>query len=832
MKRTINIQIHIVKSYFRIVFFEFGINLNYFCLKIIIMIKYLLSITLIINLFFSVKLSAQTGQEGFYLDNWLPKTIEIKAYDTVETTNLAATVNITVNAGSTLSKVSPYIYGHNAAAWGGKLNQNTMAVKVIKDLRPNVVRWPGGSMSNEYFWKATSRATSPRDVPPGYNYKDLLYGSNNSSWTMSVDNFYDLLVKTNSTGSISINYSYARLGTGPDPVRTAAKYAADWVRYDKGRTKFWEIGNENMGSWELGYEIDTNFNKDGQPKIISGDLYGRHCRIFIEEMRKAAIEVGSDIKIGVVTMDSHVTYNTVMMNWNKGMMPHIADVADFLVVHSYFTPYDQNSDVATILNSPPKTNTIKQYVNNGMKTHANSSPLPLALTEWNIFATGSGQAVSFVNGMHATLVLGELIKNSYGQANRWDFVNGWGNGNNHGLLADGEPGINRYTPRAPYFYMYYFQKFFGDRMVQSSVTGNSYVVSYASRFYTGEAGIVLVNKSASEQVASVRLEMFKKGARYYYYVLTGGSDNGNFSRKVYVNGYTTTLAGGGPSDYDAIKPFGDTIGEEIKVKLPGLSVVYLLVESDSSLQTQNIQFDPLPSMKMDDESIQVSATASSGLPVDFATSDASVAVVKNGIITVTGAGTCDIIALQQGDTIYAPASPVAQKLVVEKADQHIQFPEIPVKVTGETDFIPGAVASSDLPCTYTSSNHSVATIVNGMIRIIGAGTSVITARQSGNKNYSPAGEVSQTLHVTQATTMRSIEVADDFIVYPNPAAGMVTIHLNTENTGLTIINSLGIPVSYINGSGHEFTISTSSIGGAGIYFVRFNSVVKKFTVIR
>ncbi len=202
------------------------------------MIKYFLPITAIIILFSPARLSAQAGQEGFYLDHWLPKSIEIKTFDTVETTNMAATVNIMVNAGTTLNKVSPHIYGQYAAAWGGKLNLSSLAVKVIRDLRPNVIRWPGGSMSNEYFWKATSKATAPQDVPPGYKYQDLLYGSNNSSWTMSVDNFYDLLTKTNSTGSISVNYSYARVGTGTDPVRTAARYVADWVRYDKGRTKF------------------------------------------------------------------------------------------------------------------------------------------------------------------------------------------------------------------------------------------------------------------------------------------------------------------------------------------------------------------------------------------------------------------------------------------------------------------------------------------------------------------------------------------------------------------------------------------------------------------
>ena len=338
-------------------------------------------------------------------------------------------------------------------------------------------------MSNEYMWKATSKATCPLDLPPDYDYKDLLYGSNNSSWTMSVDNYYSLLSKTGSTGIITVNYSYARYGTGADPVLAAAKYAADWVRYDNGRTRYWEIGNENFGNWEKGYTIDQTLNKDGQPKTISGELYGKHARVFMEEMRKAAKEVGNDIKIGVVAMDSYVTYDLVQRDWNQGMMKEAGNLADFIIVHSYHTPYQENSTVATILNSAVKSKDIMQYINTGLKTYANHDPLPIALTEWNIFAIGSTQQVSFINGMHAALVLGEAMKNQYGATNRWDFVNGWNEGDNHGLFADGEPGITRYTPRAPFFYMYYFQKFFGDRLLHSTVAGSSDVVCYASRIF-------------------------------------------------------------------------------------------------------------------------------------------------------------------------------------------------------------------------------------------------------------------------------------------------------------------------------------------------------------
>jgi len=784
----------------------------------------------IILLPFSIQ--SQTAPQGFYLDGWLPKSIESPAFDTVLQTTLPATVTVTIDAAKTVSKVSQYVYGHNAAAWGGKLDQNAQVVKDIINLAPQIIRWPGGSMSDNYMWKATSKTTCPKDLPPTYSYQDLHYGSNNSSWTMSVDNYYSLLAKTNSTGVITVNYGYARYGTGPDPARTAARYAADWVRYDNGRTKYWEIGNECFGSWESGYKIDKALNQDGQPEIVTGDLYGRHCKIFIEEMRKAALEVGNDIKIGVVAIDSYVTWDVTQRDWNKGMMPHIADIADFIVVHSYYTPYDQNSNVATILNSAANTKNLMTYINDGLKTYAKHGPLPIALTEWNIFAEGSAQGVSYINGIHASLVLGELIKNAFGQGNRWDFVNGWSNGDNHALFSDGDTGVpTRYTPRAPYFYMYYFQKYFGDKMVQSTVTGSTDVVSYASEFYSGQSGIVLVNKGTTEKVVNITLSNFKKGNRYYYYVLTGGTDNGDFSRKVYVNGKTTTLAGGGPSDYATLKPYGTVISGDIKLTLPIYSTVYLLVENDKNLQTQTIQFDAIPAKAVGDTSFTVSATASSDLPVQFASANPKVAKVTGNKVQVIGAGTCDIIAFQEGDTIYDSAEQVIQKLTVAKGNQKITFPELAPKMTGDPDFSAGVTSSSGLVCALTSSNPAVATIVNGLIQIKGAGSSVITAKQTGNVNYNAASDVLQELIVTLKTAINQIPAEKDFEIYPNPASDFVTVRLNSIHSSVIIYNSVGSAVYSNSNPDSELKIPVKQIGEAGVYFIKVNSTVRKFVVV-
>jgi len=81
------------------------------------------------------------------------------------------------------------------------------------------------------------------------------------------------------------------------------------------------------------------------------------------------------------------------------------------------------------------------------------------------------------------------------------------------------------------------------------------------------------------------------------------------------------------------------------------------------------------------------------------------------------------------------------------ASQTISFSAISTKMYGVADFNPNATASSGLTVSYISSQPSVATIVSGQIHVVGAGSTIITASQVGNANYSAAANVTQTLIV-------------------------------------------------------------------------------------
>jgi hypothetical protein len=244
------------------------------------------------------------------------------------------------------------------------------------------------------------------------------------------------------------------------------------------------------------------------------------------------------------------------------------------------------------------------YVTNSVSA-AGLNQKPLALTEWNIFAVGSKQMISYINGMHAAIVLGELIKNKYAMASRWDLANAYDNGNDHGTFSQGnEPNVPKWNPRPAFFYMYYFQKFFGDHMVSSMVAGTSDILSYASSFSTGESSVVIVNKGSANHVVDLNIVNRGVGEKYYYYTLTGGTDNGEFSLKVNVNDAAPTYSAGGPNNYATIPAKAVPIPGGIKISAPAHSVVYVLVDKGSSIVTGAL--DPL------DEELKLYPNPSSG----------------------------------------------------------------------------------------------------------------------------------------------------------------------------------------------------------------------------
>ena len=156
--------------------------------------------------------------------------------------------------------------------------------------------------------------------------------------------------------------------------------------------------------------------------------------------------------------------------------------------------------------------------------------------------------------------------------------------------------------------------------------------------------------------------------------------------------------------------------------------------------------------------IKLEATATSGLPVSFKSSDESVASISytSGAyyLTCKKAGNVDITAYQEGDDNYSAAPEDVHNLTVVRTAQTISWlSELPTETTVGTKIKLEATATSGLPVSFKSSDESVASIssTGGAYYLIckKAGYVDVTAYQDGDDKYEAAPYEEHNLRVVK-----------------------------------------------------------------------------------
>lgn len=532
------------------------------------------------------------AQLGFFESYWEPKSIESPEYIGQFLSPQTPEMVISIDMADTIRKISPYVGGYNLNTYyGGKIYNKPELLKRIQDLELSFTRFPGGSGSNWYFWDR-AKPDLPGDVDYMTIKEEVVHISSQIKWGdipgddyLSLDNSYVLRDSCNNEAIHVVNYSYARYGRAEDPVAQAAHYAADWVRYDNGRTKFWEIGNEIYGSWEPGYIIDTSRNKDGQPMKITGELYAQHCLVFLDSMRAAAAETGVEIRIGAT-----LGFQESRSEWDEPVIRILKDKVDFYIVHKYFGS-GQDASPVEVFQSIDEFYQHKLHIDAMINSYCESY-VPLVITEWNTRYEGSNQNVSCANGMHTMLGMKAIVNEGLGLSCKWNLIWGYKDGNTHGLISGEKDnpsieGIPAFYPRAPYFYHYFFKKMLGDVSVRPDASKTEGVDVFASSFASGHAGAILVNTSGVPKNLVVNLENYQYGDRFYWYLLAP-QDGQAFSRKVLVNGQTnSSYAAGGPDNYEDIQPWGAGLSGGLRIELPPYGTAFVLAEGSKQREEKD-----------------------------------------------------------------------------------------------------------------------------------------------------------------------------------------------------------------------------------------------------
>lgn len=593
-----------------------------------------LKITLSLLSLLAIHMNSMAQTSYSFTENWKERYFQPAVSTTTKTLTTSASpgATITINTSTQVAPVLPTQFGVNTTFRNGS-DQRTRSSLYNGII--TTMRFPAGSGSNTYFWDGNI-PSSTNNYYDQQGLEQSVTGINgaNSNYT-TPDIFVNFKKDINGEPIVVVNYFYARYGTTTSGTRSArvqqaADYAAAFVRRMNktlnAGIKYWEVGNECYGKWEVGYNMT-----DPTIGTVTGKEYGEDFRVFAQAMKA----VDPTIKIGAVVKD-------VDDNWNAGVLPEVENSADFLSVHEYFTTV-KDATAANILAAVSQITDIKTTLQSCVQkyTSKNSGYFPIAMTEFN--ARGPYNC-SMLNGVFISQILGELIKNKYGLASLWVSEWNWNATENatHGFLAKADPEQDDYTPRPSYLPFYYYGKCFGDYMV-SSTSNNSLVKTYASTFTSGHVGIVLINTSAA--ALTVKVNLTSNGSattvnNYEWYEISSNTIEPDVSgyKKFYINTKTSTTTGGGP-DLSTVKPYKATPASNSIFSMPAYSIFFIVATPSTLTSTNEVQESTQPFFRQDGNLLKITHdnfrlaeiyTASGQKMGDFSEQNINISCFKNG----------------------------------------------------------------------------------------------------------------------------------------------------------------------------------------------------------
>ena len=236
-------------------------------------------------------------------------------------------------------------------------------LEAVRELRPPIVRWPGGNFASGYHWLD---GVGPRGKRP--RCLEMAWGAEEPN-EFGTDEFLEWCKLVGAEPFIVVN-----AGNG-SPME-----AAGWVEYcnsDGGtyyaslrrsyghpkpsRVKLWGIGNELYGRWQVGFCMD-------------GRECARRTVEFANEMRK----VDPSIELVAVGCEDS--------EWNLEMVKNAGEYFDYLSVHIYIEgekPYREMAAVSVDVER--RLRNVYGLVESARRKYGIKREVRLAFDEWNVW---------------------------------------------------------------------------------------------------------------------------------------------------------------------------------------------------------------------------------------------------------------------------------------------------------------------------------------------------------------------------------------------------------------------------------------------------------------
>jgi alpha-N-arabinofuranosidase len=318
---------------------------------------------------------------------------------------------IKIDIDRTIGEIDPLLFGNFAEhlgrmIYGGIYEEGSPlsdadgyrkdVMDAVRGLDVSILRWPGGNFVSGYNWKD---GIGPKDQRPVR--AELAWNALESN-RFGTDEFLRYAARIGAEPYICVN-----LGLGTvDDARHWIEYTNEardtaWARArrrngraEPWKVKYWALGNEIDGPWQLGHK--------------SADEYAKLAL----ETAKAMRAVDRDIKL-VASGSSN--YGADWIAWNRTVIHTLRNAVDYIAIHTYIS--NRENDFERYM---AWSQTIDRYIEvtaglirQAQANQQNPRPLYIAYDEWNVwYRTGEKEGLEEIYNFEDALAMA-LFFNSF-----------------------------------------------------------------------------------------------------------------------------------------------------------------------------------------------------------------------------------------------------------------------------------------------------------------------------------------------------------------------------------------------------------------------------------
>ena len=252
-----------------------------------------------------------------------------------------------------------------------------------RQLGVTLLRWPGGNFVSGYNWKDGIGPREQRPVRP-----EGAWGSTESN-RFGTNEFLNYCERLRVDPYVCINAGLGNINDARDWVEyTNESRDTYWAQQRKknGRdkpwgVKYWGLGNELDGPWQLGHKNADDYSK------------------FALEAAKAMRRVDDSIKL-IASGSSNFRPNADWVGWNRTVLNYLKNDVDYISLHTYIG--NQANDLERFLANGEDVDhhieIVEGLIRAAQVTQTTPRPIKIAYDEWNVWYRARSSAGEFATG--------------------------------------------------------------------------------------------------------------------------------------------------------------------------------------------------------------------------------------------------------------------------------------------------------------------------------------------------------------------------------------------------------------------------------------------------